>query len=209
MQIKVPTSWNEIKTWKWLELVAIDPNDKYKASKTISILCDVPLDHVKNEMPFSVVEEITNQLNNITGLPEGSVNEFEWKGKIFRPVHPHKVSTGQMADIMAYKDDFFLNFSKLAACIFRAEDEVEYTGTSYEMEDMIDEQPISVTYPCVLFFSAFVTPYSSGMQDFLSNLSPMIIQAMEEMTLAKNGDGTDLYTGWLMEILQSSKQSQE
>jgi hypothetical protein len=207
MEIKVPTSWDEVKIWQLMELLSMDKaqGNLRVAIETISILCDTDTDTVK-KMPHSAFNDVLNQLSFASTMPEcGKKDEVTINGNTYRMTEPVKFTVGQWADVEEYLKDYANNLDRILAVIYSGD---KYEGTTQQRVEDMREASVTDVYGAAIFFSLFgAILYTSTKGFSVDQAKEMLMEKAKTYTVS--GDGTDLYTDLLTEISQSLNQSQE
>jgi hypothetical protein len=210
MQIKVPTSWNDVALWQYERIASIpkDTTQLERLTATISALADMDKQEVK-KMPLTLVNEIMREIDFVftAPIPDELVREFEYEGVKYVLTEPSKMTLGQWVDAEHYiKNDSPIN-SQLAAVLF-VEEGQEYNGTTAQRIEACESQNVPTLYGAMLFFSAFGGELYKGTQAYSQAVEKMKENGMLT-TLPTSGDGTELFTASLMATLQNLNQSQE
>lgn len=214
LEITVPSSLDDITLRQYKEYEKVLDTNKEDINaehflnlKMLEIFCGVPLE-VVNKMKAVHYEEIVTQLYDVlTERPE-LVQTFEMGDSTFGFIpNLEDMSFGEYIDLDTYIGDM-KNIEKAMAVLYRPitmrlKNKYlidEYKGDLFH-EAML-EMPMSAVISSIIFFYNLGIDLSSVM---MSSLQPHQQEVLRQKGLVRSGDGINLYTHSLKEILEDLK----
>lgn len=184
IQLRIPESWDEVTLGQYIEFLSTDFNeleDIKKFYRTISIICDISEEYIKN---MSLID-INNIIYDLNWINEKPKNQFKPvitidKQKYGSIPNFNQIKVGEWLDLENYMSDFDNNLHKILAIIYRPV-RVYHTDYNYKIEDYNSETleersqlfynnfKVSDAMSASVFFWNFVEVYIANLQVSFQN----------------------------------------
>lgn len=223
MRVKIPTKLSEVSIGTFMRLQKIfkDPApegvgvDEWNITKSVKAICTLTglQEWQVNEMPLDEVKRILKVVDPILNpqFPTKVQNKVKIAGKVYKAnLLVNELSAGQYIDISEFAKDVENNIHKLMATVYLPTKRnwygrrviIPYSGKDHEERAMLfkTEMPISVAYPCALFFCVVSSRSTAAIQSYFQQKGAMaqhtLIQMLQKQlrTLQKRGAGTQPLT---------------
>ena len=210
VEILVPDTLSEITLEQYQKFLKIQENNEdetFLAVKMIEIFCGIRGDHIM-KMKASSIRDITGILTDMFNQKPPLVREFTMKGKEYGFIPKlEDMSFGEYVDLDTYMGDIE-NIHKAMAVLYRPITQKyndkylieEYAG---EDEETMKDMPMDAVLSSIIFFYNLGMDLSKVMLNYLQHEETQAL--VQQLTLEKNGDGINQFSGSLKEILDGLK----
>tara|TARA_R110002153_G_scaffold40221_1_gene115161 strand:- start:2801 stop:3454 length:654 start_codon:yes stop_codon:yes gene_type:complete len=211
LNLKIPTSLNEVTLRQYKEFLKIQENEKDNLllnAQMIKIFCNQELENVML-LKVNDVEEITNSITEMFSEKPALVKKFSL-GNVNYGFHPkmQELSLGEYIELDTYIGDWN-NIEKAMNVLYRPilvtlKDSYSIKEHDVENAESILDMPMDAVLSSIFFLWNLGLELSQTMTNYLDN-------QVESETLTQylnfqaNGNGIKAYTASLKEILQDLK----
>jgi len=209
VEVYIPDTLSEItlgQYQKYLKIQSENEDENFLAIKMIEIFCGLKGDTIL-AMKAKSIKDITTVLSNMFTEKPQLVKEFKMYGKTYGFIPKlEDMSFGEYIDLDTYIGDSD-NLHRAMGVLYRPIKQKyqekylieDYTGTE---SDIMKDMPMDAVLSSILFFYHLGMDLSQVMMNYLEQEEKDI---MRQQILAESGDGINLFSASLKEILQDLK----
>tara|TARA_R100001463_G_scaffold8248_1_gene25531 strand:+ start:563 stop:1210 length:648 start_codon:yes stop_codon:yes gene_type:complete len=209
VEVYIPDTLSEItlgQYQKYLKIQSENEDENFLAIKMIEIFCGLKGDTIL-AMKAKSIKDITTVLSNMFTEKPQLVKEFKMYGKTYGFIPKlEDMSFGEYIDLDTYIGDSD-NLHRAMGVLYRPIKQKyqekylieDYTGTE---SDMMKDMPMDAVLSSILFFYHLGMDLSQVMMNYLEQEEKDI---MRQQILEESGDGINLFSASLKEILQDLK----
>lgn len=183
LEIKVPTSWQDVNIRKFEKLQEINNNDESADFKIVSVLCDLDIDVVES-LPMNTFSEILNKLKFLSELPKPHkpAKQLIVNEQIVNCcLSSQEMIAAQFFDYKNYlSNDVDKKTARLLSC-FMTPDGYEYND-GYDSEEWIDFLNENISVVEVQSYTNFFT---LTFKSFAAAILQYSIRQVKKMKLSK------------------------